>query len=63
MKLVGVKTKLEISSLVKVVIFITSATKVRYKAIEQFIVFIQLRVSKVIAVIKRVKKNFKGTKQ
>ena len=43
-----------------VVILIASATKIRYKVIEQLVISIQLRVSKVV--IKRVRKNSKGVK-
>jgi len=53
---------LEISGLVKVVISIAGATKVRYRAIEQLVVSIRLRVSKVITIVGRVGKNFKGAK-
>jgi len=45
-----------------VVVLITSATKVGYRAIEQLIMSVQLGVSKVIIIIKRVRKSSKGAK-
>ena len=59
-KLVKVKTKSEISGSVKVVTSIAGATKIKYKAIEQLIMSIQPRLSKVITIIRRVKKDSKG---
>ena len=58
----GVETKSEMSGLVEVVVFIVGATKIGHKVIKEFIVFIQLRVFKVITIVKRVKKNSKGIK-
>ena len=56
--------QLEVSPLgvitIRVVVLIASAIEVRLEVVEELIVFIQLRVSKVI--IKRVGKNSKGVK-
>ena len=44
------------------VIFIIGAIEIRREIIEELVVFIQLGVSKVVTIIRRVRKNSKGTK-
>ncbi len=44
------------------VVLVTGATKIGYGAVEQLIIFIQLRVSKVIIIVGRVRKSSKSTK-
>jgi len=61
-ELVGVETESEMSGLVKVVVSVIGAIEIRHEVIEELVVFIQLKVSEIVTIIERIKKNFKGAK-